>query len=96
MPTDNGTLSRAPEGVAETSTEPATRVNVMLSREVLEWLDAQTEHLRQNAGADVNRSALVRAIVGAFADNKLRFSGVRDEKAIRTGLSRWLQSRGAK
>ena len=66
------------------------RVNVVLSREVLLWLDRTAWLFRENTGATINRSELIRAIIGGFADVKLTMRGCRTERDIRVGLFRYL------
>jgi hypothetical protein len=66
------------------------RVNVILDRNLLAWLEKTALKIREDNGATLNRSQLIRAIVGAFADLNLRLRGCRTEKDIREGLFRYL------
>jgi hypothetical protein len=66
------------------------RVNVILDRNLLMWLENTALKIREESGATLNRSQLIRAIVGAFADLNLRLRGCRTERDIREGLFRHL------
>jgi hypothetical protein len=66
------------------------RVNVMLSGDVLMCLERAASQIREDNGAIINRSELIRAIVGAFADLNLTIRGCRTETEIREGLFRYL------
>ena len=66
------------------------RVNVILDRNLLMWLEKTALIIREDTGGTVNRSELIRAIVGAFADLNLRLRGCRTEKDIREGLFKYL------
>lgn len=78
-------------GAAATQgTPPLERVNVMLSREVLGWLDREAENLRRETGANVSRSELLRGIVGGLADGGAHIHGLKNEQEIRAALSRTL------
>jgi hypothetical protein len=66
------------------------RVNVILDRRLLMWLEKTAVRIREDTGAPVNRSELIRGIVGAFADLNLRLRGCRTENDIREGLFRYL------
>ena len=68
---------------------PLLRVNIMLSTEVLAWLDDATSNIRRQTGSDMNRSMLLRAIVGAFAARRIQFTGLATEAEVRAGLLRW-------
>jgi hypothetical protein len=67
------------------------RVNVILDRNLLMWLETTALKIREESGASLNRSQLIRAIVGAFADLNLRLRGCRTERDIREGLFRYLE-----
>jgi hypothetical protein len=66
------------------------RVNVILDRNLLMWLEKTAWKIREDTGATLNRSQLIRAILGAFADLNLRLRGCRTERDIREGLFRYL------
>jgi hypothetical protein len=66
------------------------RVNVILDRNLLVWLEKAAFQIREDTGATVNRSELIRAIVGAFADLNLKLRGCRTERDLREGLFKYL------
>jgi hypothetical protein len=66
------------------------RVNVILDRNLLIRLEKTALKIREESGATLNRSQLIRAIVGAFADLNLRLGGCRTERDIREGLFTYL------
>ena len=66
------------------------RINMMLDPALLAWLENTASQVRQNTGATINRSELVRAIVGAFADLNLKLRGFRTERDLREGLFKYL------
>ncbi len=73
------------------------RVNVMLSREVILWLEQTALEIRQKTGASISRSELVRGIVKALAARGLHFDGCRTERDITEGLVEYFEklARGA-
>jgi hypothetical protein len=73
-----------------TNSKALERVNVMLSRDVLLWLEKAASQIRENSGAKVNRSELIRGIVGGLMDWRLGLHDCRSEREIREGLCRYL------
>jgi len=67
------------------------RVNVMLSREALAWLEKAALKLHQNTGASVSRSELLRGILRGFVRARLNFCGCRSEEEIATALAECLR-----
>lgn len=66
---------------------PMKRVNVMLSEDVIRYLDQQAEALGPAAGkAAATRSMLIRVIVGGLADARAAFGGPADEKSLRRSV----------
>ena len=63
------------------------RLNVILSKECIVWLDQQALAIRRTSGAAVSRSALLRGIVGGLKDMGMRFSRCETEKDVRTLLA---------
>jgi Arc/MetJ-type ribon-helix-helix transcriptional regulator len=57
------------------------RVNLVLTRELNDWLDVQAQAIQQATGAVVNRSEIVRAALAAlkYTPVDLASNGVRTE-----------------
>ena len=66
------------------------RVNVCLSPAVLDWLDATGRAMYRSTGWRASRSALLRAIIGAFATAKVTFTGCQNEAQVRHVVSKKL------
>jgi hypothetical protein len=66
------------------------RINLMLSADVLGWLDQTTAQIWETDRARISRSELVRALLGALADWKLQPVHCRTESAVRGGFFQYL------
>lgn len=67
-------------------THSLERVNVMLSRELILWLGETALSIRQDSGASISRSELIRACLRALAALQLRFSSIRSEEELAGAL----------
>ena len=70
--------------------EPAERINIMLTPEILEYLDEETRRIRRRTRRRVSRSELVRAIFKAIASQQLTFEQCGTEADITTAFAGFL------
>jgi hypothetical protein len=100
MPERNEYVSPSSETPTELG-DPATtdsrqplKICLILNDGVVAWLDS----IANQKGCQLNRSSVVRAIVGAFSKRGIRFSGAREEADISQMVGRaldyYLSSRG--
>jgi hypothetical protein len=66
------------------------RVNVILSPLVLDWLDAVVADIHGRTGNRVNRSEILRAVMGAFAARRVTFRWGSEEE-IRRAMDAYLE-----
>ncbi|MGA2713303.1 MAG: hypothetical protein ABSG41_09355 [Bryobacteraceae bacterium] len=93
--TQPAAASPEPAQAGQTSPGRATeRVNLILSGAALEILDGTAAKIRQDTGCRVNRSEVVRAMVEAFGESRLRFSGVRSERDMKNVWARHFKAIG--
>lgn len=69
------------------------RVNVMLSRNELLWLEKAAAQIHAQTGVTPSRSEILRAIVGALSDARMMIRGCRGERELRTALFQYLRDR---
>jgi hypothetical protein len=67
------------------------RVNVCLSPAVLDWLDTAGSAMYRGTGWRASRSALLRAIIGAFSAAKVTFTGCHNEAQVKHVVSKLFQ-----
>lgn len=66
----------------------STRVNVMLDHGTLAFMDGETARLKEQLGAHVGRSEMIRAVFGAIADASLTLGNCRSEEDARAAFRR--------
>jgi len=67
------------------------RVNVMLSRKALGWLEETTASIRRETGVRLSRSGLIRGVVEGFAAAGVRFRRCRTEEEVATALESYFR-----
>jgi len=67
------------------------RVNLMVSADVLRWLDETVAQLRADTGANLSRSGLIRGIICGFAIARVGVHRCRSEDEIATVLAIFLR-----
>jgi hypothetical protein len=75
---------------ADGALDPAglVRLNIMLSNEVLAWLDSAARAIHRASGTRISRSEIVRGILGGFVDANPLFSGCSSELHLRRAVGR--------
>ena len=73
----------------DTSTQgsPSERINILLGAEDVAFLDAEVRRI----GPQLNRSAILRGLIGGFMRGGANFGSARDEQGIEVAVFRWLQ-----
>jgi hypothetical protein len=65
-----------------------TRVNVVCSSEMLDWLDSVSNSMYRKTGVRVSRSEVLRGLCEGFADHKPQFTGCHSGADIRRVIGR--------
>jgi hypothetical protein len=78
-------------GPPQTTPADLERVNRVISREVLDWMEAETARVRRATGELLNSSQMIRGVFGAMIDNHLNFGTCQSESDIRNVMGRYLR-----
>jgi hypothetical protein len=71
------------------------RVNLMLDSETLSWLDQESKRVNTEHAGQLNRSVIIRGLIGGFRKANGNLGTCGNEYALKNAVARWLRTAAA-